>query len=251
MADKPTDDLQAKFDALLAPFPPDAVAYRPVQACKACKDLKFKACPNHRWVKPCPECHGSHSTGAVHLDYVGHADVTRRLLEVDPTWTWEPMAYTDQGLPLATADGLWIKLTVLGVTRLGFGDAGDKRGGDAIKEIIGDAIRNAAMRFGVAVDLWSKSDAALSRKQADQGDGETAPAPAAAPEPPRQAKPNPRVKTAFDAAKKAKDPDDLRDVWTDVTGDGIADEWLGEYGYEGSLRDFIGQQGRALSGTTA
>ncbi len=27
-----------------------------------------------------------------------------------------------------------------------------------MKECIGDAIRNAAMRFGVALDLWSKAD---------------------------------------------------------------------------------------------
>jgi hypothetical protein len=53
---------------------------------------------------------------------------------------------------------MWIKLTVCGVTRLGYGHAGDKEGGDAIKEIIGDALRNAAMRFGAALDLWHKGD---------------------------------------------------------------------------------------------
>ena len=31
-------------------------------------------------------------------------------------------------------------------------------GGDAIKEVIGDALRNAAMRFGAALDLWHKGD---------------------------------------------------------------------------------------------
>ncbi|RIH58094.1 hypothetical protein D3C59_37375 [Streptomyces sp. SHP22-7] len=45
-----------------------------------------------------------------------------------------------------------------GMTRLGYGHAGDKTGGDAIKEIIGDAIRNAGMRFGMALDLWTSSD---------------------------------------------------------------------------------------------
>ena len=53
---------------------------------------------------------------------------------------------------------MWIKLTVCGVTRLGYGDAGAKKGGDAMKERIGDALRNAAMRFGAALDLWHKGD---------------------------------------------------------------------------------------------
>lgn len=101
----------------------------------------------------CNVCHGYHPiANTIHLDYVGHANTTNRLLEVDPFWTWEPMAYTDQGLPLFTDGGLWIKLTVCGMTRLGFGD------GKSVKEVIGDAIRNAAMRFGVALDLWSKID---------------------------------------------------------------------------------------------
>ena len=95
--------------------------------------------------------------GTVRLDYVGHADVTDRLLAVDPTWTWEPVGVAEDGVPIIH-HGLWIKLTVCGVTRYGFGDAQGKQGGDAIKEMIGDAIRNAAMRFGVALDLWSKSD---------------------------------------------------------------------------------------------
>ncbi len=91
------------------------------------------------------------------LDYVGHADVTDRLLAVDPSWTWEPVSPVERET-LPPSNGLWIKLTVCGVTRIGYGDADGKTGGDAIKEMIGDAIRNAAMRFGVALDLWSKSD---------------------------------------------------------------------------------------------
>ena len=96
------------------------------------------------------------SGSTVRLDYVGHADVTDRLLTADPAWTWEPL--TADELAALPTGGLWIKLTVCGVTRYGFGDAQGKTGGDAVKEMIGDAIRNAAMRFGVALDLWSKSD---------------------------------------------------------------------------------------------
>jgi hypothetical protein len=97
--------------------------------------------------------------GGVKLAYVGHAALTDRLLDTDATWTWEPLALDERGLPaLDEAGGLWIRLTVCGVTRLGYGDAGTKKGGDAMKERIGDALRNAAMRFGAALDLWHKGD---------------------------------------------------------------------------------------------
>jgi hypothetical protein len=61
---------------------------------------------------------------------------------------------------------MWIKLTVCGVTRLGYGDAQGKTGGDAMKERIGDALRNAAMRFGAALELWHKGILHLD----DEGD---------------------------------------------------------------------------------
>jgi hypothetical protein len=91
--------------------------------------------------------------GGAQLDYVGHAATTDRILTVDYEWTWEPMALTPEGLPALDREGnLWIRLTVGGVTRLGVGD------GPNMKVRIGDAIRNAAMRFGVALDLWAKED---------------------------------------------------------------------------------------------
>ncbi len=102
---------------------------------------------------------GKMPKGGVQLDFVGHAATTDRLLAVDPEWSWEPVAYDPRGLPgIDEHGGLWIRLTVCGVTRLGYGDAGGKKGPNAIKEAIGDAIRNAAMRFGVALDLWAKED---------------------------------------------------------------------------------------------
>lgn len=110
----------------------------------------------------CDFCGGYHGLPAVHLDYVGHAATTDRLLQVDPEWSWEPMAYDMGGLPLFDGNrNLWIKLTVCGVTRLGVGD------GMGLKECIGDAIRNAAMRFGVALDLWAKED--LHAMDAERG----------------------------------------------------------------------------------
>lgn len=110
--------------------------------------------------KPFPDHQISYlPKGGTKLAYVGHAALTDRLLDVDPGWTWEPLAMSPHGLPVMDdLGGMWIRLTVCGVTRLGYGHAGNKQGGDAIKEIIGDALRNAAMRFGAALDLWHKGD---------------------------------------------------------------------------------------------
>jgi len=108
--------------------------------------------------------------GGRSLAYVGHARVTNRLIEVDPDWTLEPLATNPQtGSPMFEGDeyqrpvGLWVKLTVGGVTRIGYGtteyhDKGDEHKADpeAIKKILSDALRNAAMRFGVGLDLWTK-----------------------------------------------------------------------------------------------
>lgn len=109
----------------------------------------------------CQVCGSWHHPGVVHLDYVGHAALTDRLLDTDHAWSWEPVAFRD-GLPAFDATGgLWIKLTVCGVTRLGYGHAAAKPGQDPgarEKEVIGDALRNAAMRFGAALDLWHRGD---------------------------------------------------------------------------------------------
>lgn len=106
-----------------------------------------------------PEQIGKLPKGGTTLDYVGHAALTARFLDVDPAWSWEPVGFTADGLPAFDANGgLWIKLTVAGMTRYGYGDAGGKNGPNAVKEAIGDALRNAGMRFGAALDLWSKED---------------------------------------------------------------------------------------------
>jgi hypothetical protein len=97
--------------------------------------------------------------GGLKLDYVGHAALTKRLLETDLNWSWEPFAVGEDGLPkLDESGGLWIRLTVCGITRIGYGDAGNSKGTQAVKEAIGDALRNAGMRFGAALDLWHKGD---------------------------------------------------------------------------------------------
>jgi hypothetical protein len=97
----------------------------------------------------------------INLAYVDHAAVTDRLLQVDPAWNWEPLSFDDQGLPqLDEKGGLWIRLTVCGVTRLGYGEPQGSDFFDRRKGAISNAIRVASMRFGVALDLWSKEELA-------------------------------------------------------------------------------------------
>jgi hypothetical protein len=113
------------------------------------------------WVH-CRVCGTKHHPQVVHLSYVGHAATTKLLLDADLMWDWAPLAFEESGLPkFDPTGGLWIKLTVCGKTRLGYGNADKKNNADAgarEKEVIGDALRNAAMRFGLALDLWSKAD---------------------------------------------------------------------------------------------
>lgn len=145
--------------------------------------------------------------GGVMLSYVGHAALTDRLLDADPAWNWEPLHIDPAtGLPALDAiGGLWIKLTVCGITRLGYGDAGDKKGCNAMKERIGDALRNAAMRFGAALDLWHKGE--LHR------DDEQAPEPVASQEPAPRADTGgatitpPQLRILFKALERKKLPE--------------------------------------------
>jgi hypothetical protein len=121
----------------------------------------------------CKDCGSWHHPDVVHLDYVGHAALTDRLLDTDLFWSWEPLAFTELGLPaFDQSGGLWIKLTVCGVTRLGYGHAAAKSNADPgsrEKEVIGDALRNAAMRFGAALDLWHKGDLHADAETATEG----------------------------------------------------------------------------------
>jgi hypothetical protein len=124
--------------------------------CKRCRDAakSGRTCDDHAKVR-CRDCRNNITTAHLHLDYVGHAETTDRFLAADPEWTWEPMAFGPDGLPAFDRHGgLWIRLTIAGVTRLGYGAAEGKDGPDAVKEVIGDALRNGGMRFGVALDLW-------------------------------------------------------------------------------------------------
>lgn len=98
--------------------------------------------------------------GGTTLDYVGHAAVCARLLDVDPAWLWEPDRTPDgrwDVAPSGTDSVLTGTLTICGVTRPCVGIAPTKSF-ELLKQLQSDAIRNGAMRFGVALDLWSKED---------------------------------------------------------------------------------------------
>ena len=151
MADYQTDTQGQMLAKLREPFPPEAISKLPKG-----KEDKTKR-------QSCRTCKGYHDPSMFHLDYVGHAALTDRLLNVDPLWTWEPFATDDHGAPLmeraqnGAPVGLWIRLTVAEMTRPGYGSCEPGKN-EAAKELIGDALRNSGMRFGMALDLWHKGD---------------------------------------------------------------------------------------------
>ena len=113
-----------------------------------------------KYAVPDPSIVGKLPRGGIQLDFVGHAEINRILIDIDPMWSWEPCGW-DNGRPaIHEANGMavmWGKLTVLGKTMLGVGSVrADKP--DLDKELIGDFLRNASMRFGICLSLWSKSE---------------------------------------------------------------------------------------------
>ena len=173
-------DYAARLELLSKPFAANEIEKLPKQLSRDAKE-RYQCRQGTQASADGHYCGGFHAR-SMHLDYIGHAGITDRLNQVDPLWTWEPLALTPHGTPLMSDGGMWGKLTVLGVSRIGFGDASGKTGPNAIKEVIGDFIRNAAMRFGVATYLWSKSESAFEKKRGEEGAHDD-PAPAAAPTP--------------------------------------------------------------------
>jgi hypothetical protein len=110
---------------------------------------------------PDPKIVGKLPKGGIQLDFVGHAEVTKMLIEIDPEWTWEPVAFDADGLPayrvingMAQMAG-W--MTIHGVRRLGIGSVQASKP-DLLKELASDYLRNASMRFGICTSLWSKQE---------------------------------------------------------------------------------------------
>lgn len=110
-----------------------------------------------------PKAVGKIPKGGIQLDYVGHAAVTDRLNNVvgPENWSLDPLSFNLDGSPLIiignTNAVMWSTLTILGTSKICVGTV-KKTAYELEKEIIGDALRNGAMRFGVALDLWSKDE---------------------------------------------------------------------------------------------
>lgn len=196
------------LDLLRAPFPAHLISKLPKESKAQSEERKTDRSKGVN----CQVCGGWHHRNAVHLDYVGHAALTDRLLDADQNWSWEPLAVGQDNLPLFDkTGGLWIKLTVCGVTRLGYGHADSKPNADAgarEKEVIGDALRNAAMRFGAALDLWHKGDLHADEEAGDDaGNGKRASTSAQAGQQPegQQQPPQPETYPQADFKKNVAD----------------------------------------------
>lgn len=117
-----------------------------------------------KYAVPDPSKISKLTKGNTALDYEGHADITLDILEVDPNYKLE-LVRGEDGLPLITEARsgkewvIWGELKILGVSHgLGTGTCLKTKNGDIEKELIGDLLRNCAMRFGFATKLWSKAD---------------------------------------------------------------------------------------------
>lgn len=98
------------------------------------------------------------------LDYVNHAHVTNRLNQYAPDWSYTlDEVFTQAG-------ECWVRgtMTILGASRVEFGK------GKNPLEATSHFIRRAAMRFGVATDLWAKED--LEDFEASAANPSTSPA---------------------------------------------------------------------------
>jgi hypothetical protein len=198
--------------------------------------------------------------GGAMLDFVGHAAITDRLLRVDPGWVWEPVAWDDDGTPLIQMRGkdavMWIRLTVAGVTRLGVGTA-PASAFDLPKQLISDALRNAAMRFGVALDLWSREDLG---EHTDRNTGAAPTPPPAATQRGRQSAPDatPPASGADAAespvrgevARLAEELDDLsREAWNEWKADWA--QLHGGVGYHKSDAGWVAARAELVELTSA
>ena len=110
---------------------------------------------------PDPRIVGKLPKGGQQLDFVGHADTQKALTEIDPTWTMEPVAFDEYGLPAFRVENgmahMAVWMTLLGVRRLGIGSVQASKP-DLYKELLSDGLRNCAMRHNVYLSLWSKSE---------------------------------------------------------------------------------------------
>jgi len=113
-----------------------------------------------QYATPDPKIVGTIPRNGINLAYVSHAEITRILIEIDPMWNWQPVAWIEGRPAIHESNGMatmWATLTLLGKSLLGVGSVRNKKP-DFEKELVGDFLRNSAMRFGICLSLWSKQD---------------------------------------------------------------------------------------------
>ena len=150
----------------------------------------------NKYAVPDPKIVGKLPKGGTQLDFVGHADITRILIEIDPHWRLVPIAW-DNGRPAMNVVNdmatMWFELTLLGTSRLAIGTA-KANAFDLDKQLYGDALRNGAMRFGISLNLWTKNE----WEDLDHNPAPAKPASRPAqPQPQTAQKPKPKTLTAL------------------------------------------------------
>jgi hypothetical protein len=147
----------------------------------------------NKYAVPDPKIVGLLPKGGQQMSYVGHADITRILISVDPHWRLVPIAW-ENGRPacniLNDMATMWFELTLLGTSRLAIGTA-KANAFDLDKQLYGDALRNGAMRFGISLNLWTKNE----WEELDHNPAPSKPRPTAAANAPEQAPKQSKPKT--------------------------------------------------------
>lgn len=92
------------------------------------------------------------------MNYISHGLITERLNKADPGWSSEVLTehlYKDPNTGRLHCEGVTIALTVNGVRRVEAGGPQRQDGfSNEIKNAYSDALKRAAMRFGVALEMW-------------------------------------------------------------------------------------------------
>ena len=150
----------------------------------------------NKYAVPDPKIVGKLPRGGQQLDFVGHADICRILITVDPHWRLVPIAW-ENGRPAVNIVNdmatMWFELTLLGTSRLAIGSA-KSNSPDLDKILYGDALRNGAMRFGISLNLWTKNE----WEDLDHNPAPAKPASRPAqPQPQTAQKPKPKTLTAL------------------------------------------------------
>lgn len=129
--------------------------------------------------------------GGRKMSYISHGLITERLNDTDPSWLSRHVAthaYTGPDGMLHCA-GVEIEVTIGGVSRVEAGGPQRQDGfANEIKNAYSDALKRAAMRFGVALGMW---ETLVDAEGDEDYHPEGVPEQPAAPTEPKPARPTP------------------------------------------------------------